>query len=132
MKKLALAIIPLALILALALIGCGKQVGGSSSPSTSTAPGTVGMDATNFTTTTMTIKAGDAIHFDDTVNGGGTHFLCLGVDQQCDKTAQGPQQLMTGFTINPGSKMDVTFPAAGTYKITCTLHQHMNVVVTVQ
>jgi plastocyanin len=134
MKKIALALIPLALILALALIGCGKTPGGGGQTSTPpTAPGTVGMDATNFTVHTATISAGGVIHFDDTVGGGGTHIICLGKDQQCDSSAKGPQDVMSpGFTINPGQTKDVTFPTAGTYEITCTLHANMNLTVTVQ
>lgn len=131
MKKIALAIIPLVLVFALALIGCGKQVGGGGT--TTTTPGAVGMDATNFVVHTVTIKAGQSVHFDDTVNGGGTHIICLGKDQQCDSSAQGPSDVTgQGFTINPGQTKDVTFPTAGTYQITCTLHQNMNLTVTVQ
>ena len=134
MKKIALAIIPLALILALALIGCGKTPGGSGNATQpAAAPGTVDMDPTNFTTHAVTIKAGDAVHFVDTAGGGGTHVICLGKDQQCDTSAQGPQEVMSpGFTITPGQTKDVVFPTAGTYQITCTIHANMNLTVTVQ
>lgn len=132
MKKIVLAVVPLALILALALIGCGKPIGGSSN-TPAAAPGTVGMDPTNFTIHSVTIHAGDTVHFDDTVGGGGTHIICLGKDQQCDSSAKGPQDVMApGFTINPGGTKDVVFPTAGTYQITCTLHSNMNLTVTVQ
>ncbi|MGH2518083.1 MAG: cupredoxin domain-containing protein [Ktedonobacterales bacterium] len=132
MKKLALAILPLALIVALALIGCGKTPGGGQT-STTAVPGTVGMNPTNFVIHTVTIKAGTAVHFDDTVGGGGTHIICLGKDQQCDTSAQGPQAVMgAGFTIQPGQTKDVVFPTAGTYQITCSVHQNMNLTVTVQ
>jgi plastocyanin len=131
MKKIALALIPLALILTLALLGCGKTPGGQAT--TTTAPGTVGMDATNFVVHTVTIKAGDAVHFDDTVGGGGTHVICLGHDQQCDTTATGPQVVMgAGFNIQGGQTKDVIFPTAGTYQITCSIHSNMNLTVTVQ
>lgn len=132
MKKIALTALPLALVLALALIGCGKPIGGTQTPAT-TAPGTVGMDPTNFTVHAVTIHAGDTVHFDDNVGGGGTHIICLGKDQQCDSSAKGPQEVMApGFTINPGQTKDVVFPTAGTYQITCTLHSNMNLAVTVQ
>lgn len=132
MKKIALAAIPLALVFTLALIGCGKPIGGGTS-TPAAAPGTVGMDQTNFVVHTVTIKAGDTVHFDDTVSGGGTHIICLGKDQQCDSSAKGPQDVMgEGFTINPGQTKDVVFPDPGTYQITCTLHQNMNLTVTVQ
>ena len=132
MKKIALAALPLALILALALIGCGKPIGGAKTPA-SVAPGTAGMNATNFTVQSVTIHAGEAVHFDDTVDGGGTHIICLGHDQQCDPTATGPQVVMSpGFDISPGQTKDVVFPTAGTYQITCTIHQNMNLSVIVQ
>ncbi len=125
MKKLSLALIPLLLLVAMFAIGCGKPA------ATSTGGGnSVAMDATNFVTHTITIKAGTALTFDD--SSGGYHVICLGKDQVCDQTATGPTELMgQGFVINPPEKKDVTFATAGTYDVTCTVHPNMNLTVTV-
>jgi plastocyanin len=130
MRKVFLAIPALLLLMALVLFGCGKQPGGNTS-NTSTPAGTVQMTGNNFVQHSVTIKAGQAVHFDD--SNGGLHIICLGKDQVCDKTAQGPQEVMgDGFTIQPGQTKDVVFPTAGTYQITCSVHPDMNLTVTVQ
>jgi plastocyanin len=133
MKKPVLVIPVVLLMVALALFGCGKVPGvhnhiGPSVPNT-----TVQMGPTNFVQTTRTIQAGQSLLFDNTVGGGGLHIICLGTSQVCDSSAQGPSDLMHGgFTINPGATKSVTFPTAGTYKITCTVHSNMNLTLTVQ
>lgn len=131
MKKFALLSVPLLLVLALGIAGCGKQVGtgggGSTAPS-----GTVEFTTDNFAQHAVTIKAGEAVHFNDTASGG-THVLCLGTNEACDKSAKGPQALQgDGFTINIGETKDVVFDTAGTYQITCSIHPNMNLTVTVQ
>jgi plastocyanin len=134
MKKSVLAIPVVLLLVALALFGCGKVPGAHNTGGQSSVPSTtVQLNPTNFVQTTRTIQAGQTLLFDDTVGGGGLHIICLGNDQQCDTSAQGPSDLMNGgFTINPGGTKMVTFPTAGTYKITCTVHPNMNLTVTVQ
>ncbi|PWT77455.1 MAG: hypothetical protein C5B60_02715 [Chloroflexi bacterium] len=132
MKKSVLAIPVVLLVVALLLFGCGKVPGvhnnNSGVPST-----TVQMGPTNFVQATRTIHAGQTLLFDDTSGGGGLHIICLGNDMACDTSAQGPSDLKSpGFTINPGATKSVTFPTAGTYKITCTVHSNMNLTVTVQ
>jgi len=134
MKKAALGIPALLLVIALFLFGCGKVPGvhntGTSGPAV--AQTTVQMGSTTFVQSTRSIKAGDTLTFDDTVGGGGLHIICLGKDQVCDKAATGPAAVMDpGFTINPGATKAVVFPTAGTYQITCTVHPNMNLVVTV-
>ena len=133
MKKTALGIPVLLLIIGLALFGCDN---GPVPPTPTVVPipaTTVQMAPTSFVQTTRTIKAGQALLFSDTVDGGGLHIICLGHDQQCDTNAQGPSTLMSpGFTINPGTTKAVVFPTAGTYQITCTVHQNMNLTVIVQ
>src|SRR5580692_386503 len=124
-KRLRLALIPAFLILAIFAVGCGKPAATTSAPSN-----TVGLTADNFATSSITIKAGTALTFDD--SSGGYHIICLGKDQACDQTAQGPSDLMgQGFTINAPQKKDVTFPTAGTFDVTCTVHPNMNLTVTV-
>jgi plastocyanin len=134
MKKSVLAIPVVLLMVALMLFGCGKVPGGHNSNIGPSLPDTtVQMNPTNFVQTTRTIKAGQSLLFDDSVGGGGLHIICLGNDQVCDKSAQGPTALLNGgFTINPGGTKSVTFPTAGTYKITCTVHPNMNLTLTVQ
>jgi plastocyanin len=133
MKKSVLAIPVVLLMVALVLFGCGKVPGVHNNTGPSVSETTVQMNPTNFVQTTRTIKVGQSLLFDDTVGGGGLHIICLGNDQVCDSSAQGPTDLMSGgFTINPGATKSVTFSAAGTYKITCTVHPNMNLTVTVQ
>jgi len=92
------------------------------------------MVAADFGTTSITIKAGQAVHFTDPAGTGGTHSICLGADGTCFEGAKGPQALQSpGFTINAGDPAkDVTFDTPGTYKITCSIHPSMNLTVTVQ
>jgi plastocyanin len=130
MKKTALGTPVLLLMAGLALFGCGKVQGAQTSTLPTT---TVQMDPTNFVQTTRTIKAGQSLLFDDTAGGGGVHQICLGHDQLCNSSAQGPAALMTGgFAIQAGSTKSVPFPTAGTYQITCTVHPNMNLTVIVQ
>jgi plastocyanin len=117
-----------ALFLLLALAACGQGP---------TAANEVSMVGSDFTTTTVTIQAGEAVHFTDPIATGGMHILCLGANGTCDKSdksAQGPQALQgDGFTINAGDPpKDVTFGTPGAYKITCSIHPNMNLTVTVQ
>jgi plastocyanin len=141
MKKIAALGLPLILVGALALIGCGKNPGGSASTSTS-GPGpqvtTIGMDASTFTTPhAVSVKSGQAITLDDTVNGGGTHILCIGTGtggaNNCDQSGNGPSELYgSGKTVNSGDKPTVTFNQTGTYRLICTIHSGMYVDITVQ
>ena len=140
MKKVALASIPLLLILALVIAGCGKQPGGTgSNTGGGTGPAdTIGMDAQNFTTgsgtqTTLTVKAGTPVHFDDSITGGGYHIICIGKQPTCDASGDGPAELYgKGVTFQNGDKKDFTFTKAGTYNIICTVHSNMVLTLTVQ
>jgi plastocyanin len=115
----------LALVPLLALAACGQGT---------TDPNEVSMTAAEFSPTSMTIQAGQAVHFTDPAGIGATHIVCLGHDGNCETTAQGPQALEgAGFTIDAGEPAkDVTFDTPGTYKITCSIHPSMNLVVTVR
>ncbi len=128
MKKTLLGV-PV-LLLVVALFGCGKapEAHGPSVPAT-----TVQLNTNNFVQTTRTIKAGQTLLFSDTVDGGAFHQICLGHNQLCDTKAPGPSMLMSpGFTITAGGTKSVTFPTAGTYLITCTVHPNMNLTLIVQ
>jgi plastocyanin len=121
--RLLLVLFALALLAALAACGQGTA-----------APNEVSMVGADFTTTTLTISVGQAVHFTDPVGTGGMHVICLGAHGTCDKSAPGPQALQgDGFTISAGdAPKDVIFDTAGTYKITCSIHPGMNLIVTVQ
>lgn len=136
MKRIALAAIPLVLILAFVVAGCGKPVGGSSG---NTGPAdTIGMDSQNFTLggspqTSLTVKAGTPVHFDDSISGGGYHIICVGKQPSCDPSGDGPAELYgKGVQFNNGDKKDFTFTKPGTYTIICTVHSNMTLTLTVQ
>jgi plastocyanin len=116
--------VPLFLVLAL-VAGCG---GSGGSPSANE----VRMNAADFEQSTITVKAGTALHLADE-QSGTTHLLCLGKDGQCDPNAQGPQQLSSTnpLEVVPGQSVDITFDTPGTYAITCTIHPGMELTVTV-
>jgi plastocyanin len=133
MKKSRALLLPLFLILMLAMIACGKSVGTTGDNGGGTPANQVGMDATDFTNTTVTIKAGSSVHFVDSSDNGGTHIICAGENGQCSNDANAPKDLQgTGFQIDLGQSKDVTFDKAGTYKVTCSIHPNMNLTVTVQ
>ena len=123
--RTTVTIAPLVLLALLALAACGQGA---------TAANEVSMAGSDFSMTSVTIKAGQSVHFTDPAGVGATHIVCLGNEGNCDSAAQGPQALEgSGFTINAGDPpKDVTFTTAGTYKITCSLHPSMNLTVTVQ
>ncbi len=119
-----LAAISLVLLLAL-VAGCGGSSG-------STAANEVKMNAAEFEQTTITVKAGTALHLTDE-QSGTTHLLCLGKDSQCDPNATGPQKLQGNpLQVDPGQSVDIVFDTPGTYNITCTIHPGMELTVTVQ
>jgi plastocyanin len=117
-----------ALLLALGVAACGKP---ASSTNNGGGGNSVPMGPSTFSIASITIKAGQTVHFDD--SNGGYHVLCIGKDQQCTANATGPSELTAagGHTINVGQTWDVTFPTAGTYEVTCTVHSNMNVTITV-
>jgi plastocyanin len=114
-----------AIFLLFVLAACGQSTATSNE---------VSMAESDFSATSVAIKAGQVVHFTDPVGVGATHIICLGSDGNCDTAASGPQALEGGgFTINAGDPpKDVLFPTAGTYKITCSIHPSMNLTVTVR
>lgn len=113
------------LVVMLALAACGQG---------SAAPNEVSMTAGDFSVTSVTIKAGQSVHFTDQAGTGGPHTICLGENGNCDTGAQGPDALKgQGFNINSGDPAkDVVFDKPGTYKVTCSIHPAMNLTVIVQ
>jgi plastocyanin len=128
MRKLICgAILPLLiLMLALAVAGCGESSGGGGTSNE------LDMGAASFTQSSISLTSGQALHIVDSQDGGGTHNLCIGQNGTCDSNPSGPSELAgPGMMFSPGTTKDVTFSAAGTYHITCTIHPSMNVTVTV-
>ena len=124
MRKLALAIL---LTSALALAACG---GGSSSGGSNGS--TITMGGSSFTgTTSITVKAGDSVTFDD--SNGGTHQLVIGTGGQFTAATGAPSELNSdsGVMFNFGDKKTITFANAGTFSITCKIHPSMQATVTV-
>ena len=141
MKKLLALGITLLLTFAFVVAGCGSSPSGGSNGSGggTSAASTIDMDATNFTTHSITVKANTPITLDNTVGGGGFHILCIGTGNggtgpsDCDKSGNGPSQLYgDGMTIQAGQKPTVTFPNTGVYHVICTVHPGMHIDVTVQ
>ena len=110
----------LALVVSL-LAGCG-----------STKSNEVDMGVAAFQQTSVTIKAGEAVHFVDPASGG-THVICVGQDVKCTPQDGAPDALNTeqGLTFNTGDVRDIVFSTAGTYNVVCIIHPGMHVVVTV-
>ena len=135
MKKL---LIPVAavFVVGFVLVGCGKVVGAhTTGPAAACTNGEVDMASVTFVQTTCTIKAGDAVKFVDPAGTGNFHLLCFGNNQQCTPNPDGPTGLNAsgGVTFNAGdAPKSYAFTKPGTYEVTCTVHPHMNVTITVQ
>jgi plastocyanin len=118
------ATIGLALLLVLGVTACGGSSSGSGT--------TISLGGSSFNgTTNVTIKAGEAVTFDD--SSGGTHDLVTGTNGQFTAASGAPSELSSadGLKFQAGDKKTVTFAHAGTYQITCTIHPSMQATVTV-
>ncbi|HEX5439648.1 MAG TPA: plastocyanin/azurin family copper-binding protein [Ktedonobacterales bacterium] len=104
------------------LAGCG-----GSSPSNQ-----VEMGVAAFQQSSVSIKAGEAVHFVDPASGG-THIICVGEGVKCVPQDGAPADLNTadGMTFNTGDNRDIVFPKAGTYHVVCIIHPGMEVTVNV-
>ncbi len=121
--RIAAAAVVAALTALGALAGCGG------------APNQVQMGVADFQQHSITIHAGQAVHFVDPGNGGGVHILCVGHNLKCVPGPGVPPGLDTqaGLAFNPGDPArDVVFATAGTYEVICTIHPGMVLMVTVQ
>ena len=104
------------------LAGCG-----GSSPSNQ-----VEMGVAAFQQSSVSIKAGEAVHFVDPASGG-THIICVGEGVKCVPQEGAPADLNTadGMAFNTGDSRDIVFPTAGIYHVVCIIHPGMEVTVTV-
>ena len=119
------------LTLALVIAGCGG--GSASGGGSGGASNEVDLGAASFEQSSVTLTSGQALHLVDSQASGGTHNLCIGQNGTCDSSANGPSELVgAGMMVNAGDTKDITFSAAGTYHVTCTIHPNMNLTVTVK
>ncbi|HST89797.1 MAG TPA: plastocyanin/azurin family copper-binding protein [Ktedonobacterales bacterium] len=123
-----LALAGLILTIALGLAACGGDGSGGGGGS---GANTITMGGTDFNgTTDVTIKAGQAVTFDD--SNGGSHHLVTGSNGTFSQEAGAPSEFgANGTDFNPGDTKSITFATAGTYHITCTFHPSMAATVTV-
>jgi plastocyanin len=121
----AICVTALLALLVLGLTGCGGPTPNASE---------VDMGLTTFKQDSVTIKAGQSVHFVDPANGGNLHIICVGKDLMCVPQSDAPATLdmADGLTFNPGDTRDIVFPTAGTYQVICTIHPGMLVTVIVQ
>ena len=110
-----------ALLVVVLLAGCGG------SPANQ-----VEMGVAAFQQSSVSIKAGEAVHFVDPASGG-THIICVGEGVKCVPTTGAPADLNTadGMMFNTGDTRDIVFPTAGTYHVVCIIHPGMEVTVNV-
>lgn len=108
--------------------GMPMGTGSSSSGSTTSTPAgaptvtTVNIRDFRFDPAPVPVQAGVTIHF---VNSGqATHTVTIH-DPQTDTMVQNKQ-------LAPGESVDVTFPHAGTYHLTCNIHNSMATTVEAQ
>lgn len=122
MKRCVYALV---LLGALALAACGSSVPASN---------TVNMTSTNFTTHSLSVKAGDQVAFVDPSKGGGPHELYFGNHGQFIANKNGPSELNTkaGVSFNAGDTKVFTFAHTGIYEVTCATNPAMNLLITVR
>jgi plastocyanin len=141
MRKLALGLM---LLCAFALAACGES-SVVATPTDTTAPAatattagaagaaTIGMGQFTFANTSVTIKAGQSVTFNDPSNTGGVHDIVTGTTGKFTAAAGAPAEFAAaaGVTFAPGDSHTYKFTTAGTYSFTCTIHPSMHATVTV-
>ena len=112
------------------LAACGGGGGGGASAGGTT----VTMGVASFTAgAQITIAAGQSVAFDDPSDGGGVHNLVTGTGGSFTAEDGAPSEFnsSSGVNFSPGDSRSITFPTAGTYHITCTIHPNMQATITV-
>lgn len=100
----------------------------------STAAATISFGRFSFAgATSVTIKVGQSVLFNDPASSGGTHDLVIGTHGAFSAMSGGPSEFnsASGTLFSPGDQKSITFATAGAYPITCTIHPDMQVTVTV-
>jgi plastocyanin len=112
--------------LGLILAACSSNGGSSNAASGSSASGgtTVKLASLQFSPTTLTVKAGTTVTFQNTDQV--QHTVTNGKDGQPASNAAFDKDLAIG------SSVQVTFASAGTFNVTCKIHPTANMTVTVQ
>ncbi len=141
-RRLAALGLPLGLLvvamLALSLAGCGAFWSVTTlSTGEGTAPpsNVVELGISNFIQQRVTITAGQSVKFTDPPSSGGVHFICVGENLKCQPTPGTPAQLAKPsglYFTNGQAPVNIQFKQAGTYKIICTIHPGMEVVIVVK
>ncbi len=121
----------LLLLIPFAVAACGGGAGAAPTVKTPGATGTsvVNMNATDFVPakSTVTISAGQAVTFADSATNGGLHYLVTGTNGTFKAAPGAPAEfnVTSGIVFNAGDTKSITFPNAGTFLITCTIHPYM-------
>ena len=128
MSKKLFALLVLGSMIAFLLVACG-----TTSTDTSSAPNQVHMNATNFVSSSITIKKGESITLiDDTLV---PHTIANGTwENGTAKPASEPgAPEVKDVQINGSSQASIgPFTTAGTFHLYCTIHSGMNLTVIVQ
>ena len=90
----------------------------------------VGMTATSFTSTSIQIRNGQTLHFQNPANGV-PQTLCTGFDQECQAESGAPESLNKGILVLPGQTVAIRFEVGGTYHITSANTPGMDITVIV-
>ena len=96
--------------------------GGGSTVAASVPPGTVALQGYAFTPATLSVAKGASVTFSN--QDAVPHAIVIG-DAGTPAAGQSPDR------IAPGQSGSITFPTAGTVKLTCTIHPSMSMTVTV-
>jgi plastocyanin len=117
--------------------GAGNPPVAAATPSAAGATGgtpTITMGVAFFVgNTNLSIKAGQTVTFKDPASTGGTHDLVTGTQGQFTAAAGAPTEFGTrdGIDFSAGMSKTITFPTAGTFQITCTIHPPMQATIIV-
>lgn len=115
-----------------AIIVIGIVLGLAACGNVTNPPDTFVMGAADFSgNTTLTIKAGQAVHFNN--DSGSNHWLLVGMNGTLVPQNGAPAILNTdiGDQFNPNTNQSIIFTVPGTYAITCRVHPNMQVSVVV-
>jgi plastocyanin len=124
----ALLAAALACAAALCLSGCG-----GASTAQAHQPNTIELLGQTFSPTSINIKKGQTITFDDNNSNPGVHILVVGRNGESESEPGAPF-----FGGGAGHRTDVgsvwttgAWNRPGTYHVTCTVHPRMNLTITV-